>query len=106
MIYYNFVDSIDTQDNFFNTLAQKGYILKEQKIASYDENGFLDENKTALKLYKDNHPVEFDELPLLFSTIKNFIKTVTSGSKAIFSIIVVLDKVEAYSKTLIDAPKE
>ena len=34
---------------------------------------FLDENKTALKLYKDNHPVEFDELPLLFSTIKNFI---------------------------------
>lgn len=74
MIYYNFVDFIDTQDNFFNTLAQKGYILKEQKIASYDENGFLDENKTALKLYKDNHPVEFDELPLLFSTIKNFIK--------------------------------
>lgn len=74
MIYYNFVDFIDTQDKFFNTLAQKGYILKEQKIASYDENGFLDENKTALKLYKDNHPVEFDELPLLFSTIKNFIK--------------------------------
>ena len=74
MIYYNFVDFVDTQDNFFNTLAQKGYILKEQKIASYDENGFLDENKTALKLYKDNHPVEFDELPLLFSTIKNFIK--------------------------------
>ena len=74
MIYYNFVDFVDTQDNFFNTLAQKGYILKEQKIASYDENGFLDKNKTALKLYKDNHPVEFDELPLLFSTIKNFIK--------------------------------
>ena len=74
MIYYNFVDFVDTQDNFFNTLAQKGYILKEQKIASYDENGFLGENKTALKLYKDNHPVEFDELPLLFSTIKNFIK--------------------------------
>lgn len=74
MICYNFVDFVDTQDNFFNTLAQKGYILKEQKIASYDENGFLGENKTALKLYKDNHPVEFDELPLLFSTIKNFIK--------------------------------
>ena len=73
MICYNFVDFVDTQDNFFNTLAQKGYILKEQKIASYDENGFLGENKTALKLYKDNHPVEFDELPLLFSTIKNFI---------------------------------
>ena len=74
MICYNFVDFVETQDNFFNTLAQKGYILKEQKIASYDENGFLGENKTALKLYKDNHPVEFDELPLLFSTIKNFIK--------------------------------
>ena len=74
MIYYNFVDFIDTQDNFFNTLAQKGYILKEQKVAGYDENGFLDENKTVLKLYKNNHPVEFDELPLLFSTIKNFMK--------------------------------
>ena len=74
MIYYNFVDFIDTKDDFFNTLAQNGYILKEQKIASYDENGFLGENKTALKLYKDNHPVEFDELPLLFSTIKNFMK--------------------------------
>ena len=74
MIYYNFVDFVDTQDKFFNTLAQKGYILKEQKVAGYDENGFLDENKTVLKLYKNNHPVEFDELPLLFSTIKNFMK--------------------------------
>ena len=73
MIYYEFVDSINNRDNFFDALAHKGYTLKEQKVAGYDENGFLDENKTVLKLYKNNHPVEFDELPLLFSTIKNFI---------------------------------
>ena len=74
MVYNDFIDFIDTRDKFFDALARKGYTLKEQKIASYDENGFLSENKTALKLYKDNHPIEFDELQLLFSTIKNFMK--------------------------------
>ena len=73
-IYDNFIASINNRDNFFDALAHKGYTLKEQKVAGYDENGFLDENKTVLKLYKNNHPVEFDELPLLFSTIKNFMK--------------------------------
>lgn len=73
IIYNDFVDSVEIRDKFFDVLAQNGYTLKEQKVASYDENGFLDENKTALKLYKDNHPVEFDDLPSLFSTVKNFI---------------------------------
>lgn len=65
--------SVDNRDNFLDALAQKGYTLQEQKVASYDENGFLDENKTTLKLYKDNHPVVFEELLLLFSTVKTFI---------------------------------
>ncbi len=73
IIYDDFVDSVENRDNFFDALAQKGYTLKEQKVASYDENGFLDENKTALMLYKDNHPVVFEELLLLFSTVKTFI---------------------------------
>ena len=58
------------RDNLFTELYKAGYVLKEVQVANYDEDGFADGLKAVSKLYKDDKPVKFEELSLLFKTIR------------------------------------
>ena len=61
------------RDNLFTELYKAGYTLKEVQVANYDEDGFADGLKTVSKLYKDDKPVKFEDLSLLFKTIRKYI---------------------------------
>ena len=64
----------DEHDNFFAELSKNGYALKEVQVANYDIDGYADEIKlVTTKLYKNDKPVKFGDLSLLFKTMHKYL---------------------------------
>ena len=60
----------DECSRLIKAMEAKGYGLVEQTGAKYSDDGFFDSVDTNLKLYKNNSPVTFDDLPELMRIIK------------------------------------
>lgn len=60
----------DECSRLIKAMEAKGYGLVEQTGAKYSDDGFFDSVDTKLKLYKNNSPVTFDDLPELMRIIK------------------------------------
>lgn len=60
----------DECSKLIKAMEAKGYNLVEQTCAKCSNDGFFDSVDTKLKLYKNNSPVTFDDLPELMRIIK------------------------------------
>ncbi len=75
--FRNYTQPQKNLDAFFDTIAKKGFTLEEISVPHYDITGFFEggEEDKVFKLYKDKKAVKFEDLPLLFKTIKEFMNT-------------------------------
>ena len=51
-------------------MSEKGYHLIEQSSAAYTDNGFFDSVQNNFKIFKNNSPIKFDDLPELMKILK------------------------------------
>ena len=51
-------------------MSKKGYHLIEQSSAAYTDDGFFDSVQSNFKIFKNNSPVKFDDLPELMKILK------------------------------------
>lgn len=64
--------------NEFNKLetaiAKNGFEFKEQESVNYDIGGFINGTKISTRLFKNNKPVAFEDLPNLFKILSGIMK--------------------------------
>lgn len=51
-------------------MSEKGYHLIEQNSAAYTDDGFFDSVQNNFKIFKNNSPIKFDDLPELMKILK------------------------------------
>ena len=51
-------------------MSEKGYHLIEQSSAAYTDDGFFDSVQNNFKIFKNNSPIKFDDLPELMKILK------------------------------------
>ena len=51
-------------------MSEKGYHLIEQSSAAYTDDGFFDSVQNNFKIFKNNSPIKFDDLPELMRILK------------------------------------
>lgn len=51
-------------------MSEKGYHLIEQSSAAYTDDGFFDSVQSNFKIFKNNSPIKFDDLPELMKILK------------------------------------
>lgn len=61
-------------DKLKNILARNGYMLLNESSAEYSAEGFFNGMKQGYGLYKENHPIEFEDALKIINIIKNIMK--------------------------------
>ena len=51
-------------------MSEKGYHLIEQSSTAYTDDGFFDSVQSNFKIFKNNSPIKFDDLPELMKILK------------------------------------
>lgn len=62
-------------ENLLNAMKQKGFTQNGVEIPIFDEDGIFSGTNFEPRLFKDNKPIQFEDLPELFKIVSNHIKT-------------------------------
>lgn len=62
-------------EDLLNAMKQKGFTQNGVEIPIFDEDGIFSGTNFEPRLFKDNKPIQFEDLPELFKIVSNHIKT-------------------------------
>lgn len=62
-------------EDLLNAMKQKGFTQNGVEIPIFDEDGIFSGTNFEPRLFKDNKPIQFEDLPELFKIVSNHIKS-------------------------------